>query len=104
MARAAPFVLIALVTACGGRSDEQALRDAANQSDPAAAAVLNEAADEGVDPQVALEKAGEAALRNELRDHQAVQARPNLPNDPNRPEPGQAVDTVPVGANVQNRQ
>ncbi|HXH53364.1 MAG TPA: hypothetical protein VNH53_08055 [Sphingomicrobium sp.] len=103
MQRFLPIALVALLAACGGRSDEQQLRDAANQSDPAAAAVLNQAADEGVDPQVALEEAGEAALRNQAQDHQPRQARPNLPGDPNRPEPGEAVETVPVGGNTGGR-
>lgn len=51
---------VALVAACG-RSDEQQLQDAANQSDRAAAEVLEGAAENGTDPQQALQDAGNAA-------------------------------------------
>jgi len=52
-----------LIAACG-KSDEDQLRQAANQSDPAAAQVLNNAAENGMDPQAALQQAGEAAAAN----------------------------------------
>ena len=51
---------LALLVACG-RSNKDQLQEAANQSDPAAAAVLNQAAENGVDPQNALAQAGQAA-------------------------------------------
>ena len=81
-----------LLAACGGQSDEDALQNAANQSDPAAAAVLNDAAENDVDPQQALEQAGQAAAAGNAEaapPSGSVQAKPNLPQDPNRPEDGQ---------------
>ena len=50
-----------LLGACGGQSNEEQLQEAANQSDPAAAQVLNDAAENGMDPQEALQEAGNAA-------------------------------------------
>lgn len=50
-----------LLAACGGRSNEAQLEEAANQSDPAAAEVLENAAENGMDPQEALQEAGNAA-------------------------------------------
>ena len=50
-----------LLGACGGQSSEEQLQEAASQSDPAAAAVLNNAAENGMDPQEALQEAGNAA-------------------------------------------
>ena len=96
MLRIVPVPLLLLIAACGGQSDQDKLRDAAEQSDPAAAQVLNEAAEEGVDPQVALERAGEAQVQRDVDTSSTVQARPNLPQDPNRPEAGQPPETVDV--------
>jgi hypothetical protein len=64
------------------------LDNAANQSDPAAAAVLENAAENGMNPQDALEQAGQAAAGNTAGGPPSgsVQARPNLPQDPNRPD------------------
>ena len=56
-----------LLVACGGGGDNPAgktLQNAAEQSDPAAAAVLNEAAETGMNEQQALEIAGQAQVRN----------------------------------------
>ena len=50
----------ALLAACA-QSDKEQLREAANQSDPASAAVLNNAAENGMDPQEALQEAGQAS-------------------------------------------
>ena len=50
-----------LLAACAGRSNEEQLQEAANQSDPTAAEVLNNAAENGMDPQEALQEAGNAA-------------------------------------------
>jgi type II secretory pathway component HofQ len=50
-----------LLAACGGQSNEAQLEEAANQSDPAAAEVLENAAENGMDPQEALQEAGNAA-------------------------------------------
>lgn len=96
MLRIAPVPVLLLIAACGGQSDEDRLRDAAEQSDPAAAQVLNEAAEQGVDPQEALEQAGEAQVQRDLETSSTIQARPNLPQDPNRPEAGQPPETVDV--------
>ena len=82
-----------LALAACGRSESEQLQDAANQSDPAAAAVLNDAAEAGVDPQNALEAAGQAQIANGVdgpaQPSGSLQAKPNLPNDPNRPTDGQ---------------
>lgn len=96
MLRTIPIPLLLLMTSCGGQSDEERLREAAEQSDPAAAQVLNEAAEQGMDPQEALERAGQAQVQRNLDTGSTVQARPNLPQDPNRPEGGQPPETVDV--------
>ena len=49
-----------LLAACGQSNKEQ-LHEAANQSDPASAEVLNNAAENGTDPQEALQEAGRAS-------------------------------------------
>ena len=54
----------ALLAACGQSNKEQ-LQDAANQSDPAAAQVLNDAANSDMPPQEALQEAGNAAAAGE---------------------------------------
>ena len=101
MVRALPIAALVLLAACGGQSDEEALQDAANQSDPAAAAVLNQAAENGMDPQQALEQAGQAQVQggaNAVQPDSGVQARPNLPQQSNRPDgskPPEKVDTTP---------
>ena len=108
MLRLIPVPIILLAAACGGQSDEEALRNAAEVSDPAAAQALNQAAEAGIPPQEALERAGEAQVRRDIEVDSTVQARPNLPQDPNRPEAGQPVDTVDVesgqGDSAGNRQ
>ena len=89
MPRLAILPILLALAACGGQqSSEQALDNAANQSDPAAAAVLENAAENGMNPQQALEQAGRAAAGNtaEGPPSGSVQARPNLPQDPNRPD------------------
>lgn len=93
---ALPF--LALLAACGGQSSEAALENAAEQSDPAAAAVLNDAAENGMNPQDALEQAGQAAAQNQASPPTSgsVQARPNLPQDPNRPDGTRPPDKVVV--------
>ena len=63
MLRILPIAAFGLLAACGQPNEEQ-LREAANQSDPAAAEVLNGAAENGTDPQQALEQAGEAAAQS----------------------------------------
>jgi hypothetical protein len=91
-----------LLAACG-KSDEERLRDAANQSDPAAAAILNNAAEAGVPPQEALQEAGNAAAtaNAEAATPPSAQARPNLPGQPNPPAPGQPVEKVTPENSVQ---
>jgi hypothetical protein len=90
----------ALLLAACGQSNEQQLEEAANQSDPAAAAVLNNAAEAGVDPQQALEQAGQAAANTgntmDANDGQVVQAKPNRVSDPNRPAGGEPPEKVAV--------
>ena len=100
MRRALPLTIAAgLLTACGGgQSNEEALQNAAAQSDPEAAAVLNQAAEAGVDPQQALNAAGQAQLGNELDANSTVQARPNLPQSPNRKDGTQPPDKVDVSS------
>jgi hypothetical protein len=106
MIRKSPLLLLFALAACGGQSNEEALQDAANQSDPAAAAVLNGAAENGVDPQNALAAAGQAQVQNgSAAPSGSLQAKPNLPNDPNRPEGGQPPAKVSTDQNAgQNRQ
>lgn len=91
-----PILLtLAMVAAACGRSDEEQLQEAANQSDPAAAEILNGAAENGMDPQQALQDAGNAAAAtNTDATPPSAQARPNLPNDPNRPEGGEPPEKV----------
>ena len=100
MLRIAPvLVLLALAACSGGQSDEEALQNAANQSDPAAAQVLANAADNGMDPQQALEQAGQAAAGSNTvagPPSGSVQARPNLPQDPNRPDGTRPPDKIVV--------
>lgn len=99
MRYALPISAILLLAACGdGQSNEQALRDAANQSDPAAAQVLENAAEAGVDPQQALNAAGQARLANQAEPNSTVQARPNLPQSPNRKDGTESPDKVDVNA------
>ena len=92
----------ALLLAACGQSNEQQLQEAANQSDPAAAAVLNNAAEAGVDPQQALEQAGQAAATtgNDManNDGKVVQAKPNTVRDPNRPAGGEPPEKVAVNS------
>lgn len=98
----APALL--LLAACGQTTGEtaqeepaEALRNAANQSDPAAARVLNQRADQmestGSDnyaaAQQALQQGGQAQVANAQGAGAgppagSVQARPNLPGSPNR--------------------
>lgn len=98
----APALL--LLAACGQTTGEtaqeepaEALRNAANQSDPAAARVLNQRADQmeatGSDnyaaAQQALQQGGQAQVANAQvagagPPSGSVQARPNLPGSPNR--------------------
>ena len=94
----APLILL-LAAGGGGQSSEKALDNAANQSDPAAAAVLENAAENGMNPQEALEQAGEAAAAANTEagpPSGSVQARPNLPRDPNRPDGTRPPDKVVV--------
>ena len=94
-------VAVLLALAACGRSNEEALQEAANQSDPAAAQVLNGAAENGMDPQAALREAGEAAAANASAPNDApgVQgARPNTVQNPNPPAPGQPPEKVTTNA------
>ena len=84
------FMTIA-VSACGSETQNPAgkeLEDAAAQSDPAAAAVLNQAAEMGMNEQQALELAGQAQANAPSAGNSAgpVQAVPNTVQSPNRPD------------------
>jgi hypothetical protein len=103
LCRAAVPALVLILAACG-QSEEASLENAAAQSDPAAAAVLNAAAENGMDPQQALEQAGQAAAANGAAGaggppSGSVQARPNLPGSPNRKDGTQPPDKMVVGQN-----
>ena len=93
-----PMAAVILVIAGCGRSEESGndFRAAAEQSDPAAAAVLENAADSGADPQAALQQAGNAASlgENAASDGVVAQARPNLPGSPNRKDGTEPPDKV----------
>ena len=86
-----------LLAACG-RSDEEKLEDAANQSHPEAAQILEGAAENGMDPQEALARAGNAVVENESGNQRAgnLRARPNTAQNPNPAAPGQPVESVPA--------
>ncbi len=100
MLRLASVPLFLALAACGGgQTSEEALQNAANQSDPAAAQVLANAAENGMNPQQALEQAGQAAATTNAAagpPSGSVQARPNLPNEPNRPDGTSPPDKVVV--------
>ena len=81
-----------LIAACGGQSNSDQLEDAAEQSDPAAAAVLENAAENGMDPQQALELAGNAQVDQAA--NVSAQARPNLPGNPNPQQAGQPPEKI----------
>ena len=89
------FALLYLA-ACGQQAqDGDNLEAAAEQSDATSAAILRNAADNGMDPQAALEQAGNAAsVVNTTADGMSVQARPNLPSAPNRKDGTTAPDKV----------
>ena len=104
MRRLAAVPMILALAACGGGpTSEEALHNAANQSDPVAAQVLANAAENGMSPQDALEQAGQAAAGNTAGGPPSgtVQARPNLPQDPNRPDGTRPPDKVIVPTNQQ---
>ena len=85
-----------LIAACG-KSNEDQLGEAANQSDPAAAEVLNNAAEAGVPPQEALQEAGNAAAASNMdATPPSAQARPNQPGNPNPPQSGQPTEKTVV--------
>ena len=104
MLRLATATAVVLLAACSGRSDEEALHDAANQSNPAAAEVLDKAAENGMDPQEALAVAGQAQVANGAgAEPRSLQAKPNLPDDPNRPEAGEAPAKIETGDSAANQ-
>lgn len=93
--RLLPIIALAAgLAACGSNSQNPAgkdLGDAANQSDPAAAAVLENADGSGANEQAALQAAGNAAAANDQAAaaraaRGPVQAVPNTVQTPNRPD------------------
>ena len=97
-----PLLASALVAlaACGADRGGNDLGEAADQSSPAAAAVLDNAAENGMEPQAALEAASAAREQaNTTGDGVSLQARPNLPQSPNRKDRTTPPDKVaaPVG-------
>ncbi|WP_205479139.1 hypothetical protein [Sphingomonas arenae] len=112
LALLAPATL--LIAACGQTTGEsaqedpaEALRNAANQSDPAAAQVLNDQAnrmeasgsDNYAAAQQALQQGGVAQVANDQATGTrppsgTVQARPNLPGSPNRKDGTQPPDKM----------
>ena len=91
---------LALAACSQADQNESALRAAAEQSDPASAAILENAAANGTDPQEALERAANAsaAAENATSDGVSLQARPNLPHSPNRKDGAQPPDKVATPA------
>ncbi|URD59699.1 hypothetical protein M8312_07640 [Sphingomonas sp. KRR8] len=92
--RLLPIAALAVSLAACSNSQNPAgkdLGDAANQSDPAAAAVLEQADKNGANEQAALQAAGNAAALNDQAAAQRaqrgpVQAVPNTVQTPNRPD------------------
>ncbi|HYI42268.1 MAG TPA: hypothetical protein VD768_01425 [Sphingomicrobium sp.] len=84
--------VLVLLAACGGQSNGDPLQNAAEQSDPAAAAVLENAAENGMDPQQALEQAGNAQAPQAA--NVSAQARPNTAEHPNPGQAGQPPEKV----------
>ena len=88
------IVPVALLLAACGSSQNPAgkdLSDAANQSDPTAAAVIQQAEQAGMNEQQALQAAGNAAAANDQAATARagggpVQAVPNTVQTPNRPD------------------
>ena len=88
------FTAAMLLSACS-QSNEEQLREAAAQSDPAAAEVLNGAAENEMNPQDALQQAGNAAAAsNADMVPPSAQARPNTAENPNPPRDGQAPEKI----------
>jgi hypothetical protein len=97
-ALALPLLLAACSSNAGNSSD--VLEDAAQQSDPAAAAVLENAAENGMDPQEALQQAGN--VQANTTPEVSVQAKPNQAGDRNPKQvgtpPEKVVTKAPAGA------
>ena len=93
-----PAVL--LLAACGSQnSNRESLQQAANQSTPEAAQVLNGAAQNGMDANAAMNQAASAQARNtSTAPPPRLQARPNLPGQPNPPRPGEPPQKVAVNS------
>ena len=94
------IALLLLTAACaqssGDNASAEALQNAAEQSDPAAAAVLENAAENGMNPQDALQQAGNAQA--EVAPKVSVQARPNKASDPNPVQAGEPPEKVTSNA------
>ena len=95
--RAKLTITSAVLLAACGQSNKEQLQEAANQSDPAAAQVLNSAAENGMNPQQALQEAGNAAAASNTAANQSentVGARPNSAQNPNPAQPGQPPEKI----------
>ena len=96
--RLSMMLTAALLLAACGKSNEQQLEEAANHSDPAAAQVLDNAAENGTDPQQALQDAGNAAVASNDMTPPSAQARPNTPENPNPPASGEPIEKNQAGS------
>jgi hypothetical protein len=96
----AALPLMLTIAACsGGTSNRQDLQEAANQSTPEAAQVLNSAAENGTPPGEALNEAARAQAGNTSTGAPPrMQARPNSAEQPNPPQAGQPPQKVPTNA------
>lgn len=93
----APLLLLA---ACSGHaSSKDQLREAANQSTPEAAQVLNGAAENGTSPSDAMNEAARAQSTNSSTTLPArEQARPNSAAHPNPTQSGKPPEKVSVNS------
>jgi hypothetical protein len=97
--RAHPIVLtLALELAACSQADGNGsnLQAAAKQSDPVSAAILEDSAANGSDPEAALAVAGRASAATDkaIKDGVTLQARPNLLRSPNRKNGTEPPDKV----------
>jgi hypothetical protein len=91
--------LLLLGCAKGENANQQKLVEAANQSTPDAARILNGAAQNGMDKNQALNEAAAAQAQNTSTNlPRRLQARPNSAANPNPKRAGQPPDKVAVNS------